>query len=79
MINFWNRKAEIFFSKTQELRSADVNFFFQAYRLIVVSAGSLPVFVINLVPDGKHFPRWVKQFLVLKPTGFIVENSCDEV
>ena len=78
MINFWNRK-EIFFSKTQELGSADVNFFFQAYRLIVVSAGSLPVFGINLVPDGKHFPRWVKQFLVLKPTGFIVENSCGEV
>ena len=44
MSNFWNRKAEIFFSKTQELRSADVNFFFQAYRLLAVSAGSLPSF-----------------------------------
>ena len=103
MSNFWNRKAEIFFSKTQELGSAGVNFFcqslysnldyycfppismivpviyhffkYQAHGLLVVPVWKSSSFWINLVPDGKHFPRWVKQFLVFKPTGFIVDEA----
>ena len=32
-------------------------------------------FWINLVPDGKHFPTWVKQFLIFKPSSFIIDEA----
>ena len=103
MSNFWNRKAEIFFSKTEELGAAGVNFFsqslnsitsyycfpppsmilptilhffkFRAHGLLVVPVWKSASFWINLVPDGKHFPSWVTQFLIFKPSGFVVDEA----
>ena len=93
----------MFFSKSEELGSAGVNFFcqtlnyftnyycfpppslilatiyhfhkYQAHGLLVVPVWKSASFWINLVPDGKHFPPWVKQFLIFKPTGFIVDEA----
>ena len=28
-----------------------------------------------MVPDGKHFPSWVTQFLSFRPTGFVVDEA----
>ena len=103
MSNYWNRKAEIFFSKTEELGAAGVNFFcqslnantsyycfpppsmilptifhfykFRAHGLLVVPVWKSASFWINLVPDGKHFPSWVTQFLIFRPTGFVVDEA----
>ena len=50
-------------------------FKYQAHGLLVVPVWKAASFWINLVPDGKHFPVWVKQFLIFKPTGFIVDEA----
>ena len=45
-----------------------------ANGLLVVPVWKSCSFWVSILPDGKHFPKWVTRFLRFKPTGFIVDE-----